>query len=145
MLYLFDSSPLSYAIGLSWFSRFRVTFKATFLSVATTVNLSTSFHNRTQPISTNSGHGKENCTGSHLENEVTVSSKTSNNVRSASYMIPCFPANNSTDAHHCDIVSNRSSPSHFTKDSPFNTSQVTTRSTTKKINHCLENQKKDII
>ena len=25
----------------------------------------------------------------------------------------------STDAHHCDIVSNRSSPSHFTKDSPF--------------------------
>ena len=38
---------------------------------------------------------------------------------SASNMIPCFPANNSTDAHHCDIVSNRSSPSHFTKDSPF--------------------------
>ena len=56
-------------------------------------------------------------------------------------MIPCFPANNSTDAHHCDIVSNRSSPSHFTKDSPFNTSQVRTRSTTKKLNHCLENQK----
>ena len=39
----------------------------------------------------------------------------SSNVRSASIMIPCFPANNSTDAHHCDIVSNRSSPSHFTK------------------------------
>ena len=37
------------------------------------------------------------------------------NARSASNMIPCFPANNSTDAHHCDIVSNRSSPSHFTK------------------------------
>ena len=53
----------------------------------------------------------------------------SNNVRSASNMIPCFPANNSTDVHHCDIVSSRSSPSHFTKDSPFNTSQVRTRST----------------
>ena len=40
----------------------------------------------------------------------------SNNVRPASNMIPCFPANNSTDAQHCDIVSSRSSPSHFTKD-----------------------------
>ena len=56
-------------------------------------------------------------------------------------MITCFPANNSTDAHHCDIRLSRSSPSHFTKDSPFNTSQVRTRSTTKKLNHCLENQK----
>jgi hypothetical protein len=56
-------------------------------------------------------------------------------------MIPCFPANNSTDAHHCDIVSSHSSPSHSTKDTPFNTSQVRTRSTTKKLNHCLENQK----
>ena len=65
----------------------------------------------------------------------------SNNVRSASHMIPCFPVNNSTDVHHCDIVSSRSSPSHFTKDTPFNTSQVRTRSTTKKLNHCLENQK----
>ena len=36
-------------------------------------------------------------------------------------MIPCFPANNSADAHHCDMVLSRSSPSHFTKDSPFNT------------------------
>ena len=44
----------------------------------------------------------------------------SNNVRSASNMIPCFPANNSTDVHHCDIVSSRFSPSHFTKDTPFN-------------------------
>ena len=35
-------------------------------------------------------------------------------------MIPCFPANDSTDVHHCDIVSSRSSPSHFTKDTPFN-------------------------
>ena len=26
----------------------------------------------------------------------------------------------SYDMHHCDIVSSRSSPSHFTKDSPFN-------------------------
>ena len=39
----------------------------------------------------------------------------SNNARSASNMIPCFPANNSTGVHHCDIVSSRSSPSHFTK------------------------------
>ena len=39
----------------------------------------------------------------------------SNNVRSTSNMIPCFSANNSTDAIHCDIVSNRSSPSHFTR------------------------------
>ena len=37
------------------------------------------------------------------------------NARSASNMIPCFPANNSTDVHHYDIVSSRSSPSHFTK------------------------------
>ena len=29
-------------------------------------------------------------------------------------MIPCFPASNGTDAHHCDSISNRSSPSHFT-------------------------------
>ena len=65
----------------------------------------------------------------------------SNNVRSASNTIPCFPANNSTDVHHCDIVSSRSSPSHFTKDTPFNTSQVRTRSTKTKLNHCLENQK----
>jgi hypothetical protein len=36
-------------------------------------------------------------------------------------MIPCFSANNNTDAYHCDIVLSRSSPSHFTKDSPFNT------------------------
>ena len=75
---------------------------------------------------------------SHLSR---TESSHSNNVRSASNMIPCFPANNSTDAHHCDIVSSRSSPSHFTKDSPFNTSQVRTRSTTKKLNHCLENEK----
>jgi hypothetical protein len=39
----------------------------------------------------------------------------SNNVRSASNILYlCFPANNSTDVHHCDIVSSRSSPSHFT-------------------------------
>ena len=75
---------------------------------------------------------------SHLNR---TDSSHSNNVRSASNMIPCFPANNSTDVHHCDIVSSRSSPSHFTKDTPFNTSQVRTRSTTKKLNHCLENQK----
>ncbi len=75
---------------------------------------------------------------SHLNR---TESSHSNNVRSASNMIPCFPANTSTDVHHCDIVSSRTSPSHFTKDIPFNTSQVRTRSTTKKLNHCLENQK----
>ena len=62
------------------------------------------------------------------------------NTRSASNMIPCFPANNSTDMHHHDIVSSRSSPSHFTNDTPLNISKVRTRSTTKKLNHCLENQ-----
>ena len=62
------------------------------------------------------------------------------NARSASNMIPCFPANNSTDVHHYDIVSSRSSPSHFTNDTPLNISKVRTRSTTKKLNHCLENQ-----
>ena len=85
-----------------------------------------------QPVSiAQSSNSHLNCT----------ESSHSNNVRSASNMIPCFPANNCTDAHHCDIVSNRSSPSHFTKDSPFSTSQVRARSTTKKLNHCLENQK----
>ena len=48
-----------------------------------------------------------------------IDSSHSNNVRSASNMIPCFPTNNSTDVHHCDIVSSHSSPSHVTKDSPF--------------------------
>jgi hypothetical protein len=57
------------------------------------------------------------------------------------YLKTCFPTNNSTDVHHCDIVSSRSSPSHFTKDTPFNTSQVRTRSTTKTLNHCMENRK----
>ena len=52
------------------------------------------------------------------------------NARLASNMIPCFSANNSTDVHHCDIVSSRSSPSHFTKDTPLNISQVRTRSIT---------------
>ena len=82
-----------------------------------------------QPVST------VESSSSHLNR---TESSHSNNVRPASNMIPSFPAKNSTDAHH--IVSNRSSPSHFTKDSPFNTSQVRTRSTTK-LNHCLENQK----
>ena len=45
-------------------------------STSTNVILSTIFHNRTRPISTNSGHYKDDCTKSHLENEVTVSSKT---------------------------------------------------------------------
>ena len=72
-----------------------------------------------QPVST------VESSSSHLNR---TESSHSNNVKSASNMIPCFPANN---AHHCDIVLSCSSPSHFTKDSPFNTSQVRTRSTTK--------------
>ena len=77
---------------------------------------------------------------SHLNR---TESSHSNNVRSASNMIPFFPANNSTDAHHCDIVSSRSSPSHLTKDSrPFHTSQVRTRSTTKKIKPLLGKSKR---
>ena len=60
-------------------------------------------------------------------------------------MIPCFPANNSTDVHHCDIVSSRSSPSHFTKDTPLNISQVRTRSTTKKLNQPLLGKSKRIL
>ena len=75
---------------------------------------------------------------SHLNR--TESSR-SNKVGLTPHMIPCFPANNSTDAHHCDIISNRSSPSHFTKDSPFNISQVRTRPTTNNLCHCLKNQK----
>ena len=65
----------------------------------------------------------------------------SNNVGSASNMIPCFPISIDTDAHHCDTVSNRSSPSHLTKDIPSNISQVRTQSTTEKLRHCLENHK----
>jgi hypothetical protein len=37
----------------------------------------------------------------------------SNKVRTMSNMIPCFPTSNGTDAHHCDTISNRSSPSHY--------------------------------
>ena len=44
-------------------------------------------------------------------------------------------------AHQCDTVSNRSSPSYSTKDILSNISQVRTRSTTKKLRHCLENHK----
>ena len=52
---------------------------------------------------------------SHLNH---TESSYSNNVGSASNMIPCFPTSNGTDAHHCDTISNHSSPSQFTKDSP---------------------------
>ena len=47
-------------------------------------------------------------------------SSQSNIVGITSNMIPSFPASNDNDAHHCDTVSNRSPPSHFTEDSPFN-------------------------
>ena len=46
-----------------------------------------------------------------------------------------------TDERPCNIVWNRSSTIHITEDSPSNTSQIRTRSTTKQLNHCLENQK----
>jgi len=46
-----------------------------------------------------------------------------------------------TDEHPYDIAPNRSSAFHITEDSPPNTSQSRTRSTTKQLNHCLENQK----
>ena len=46
-----------------------------------------------------------------------------------------------TDEHPCGIASNHSSTLHITEDSPPNTSQIRTRSTTKQLNHCLENQK----
>ena len=51
---------------------------------------------------------------SHLNR---TESSHSNNVGSASNMIPCFPASSGTDAHHCDTISNRSSLSQFTKES----------------------------
>ena len=75
---------------------------------------------------------------SHLNR---TESSQSNNVGTTSTMIPCFPTSSDTDAHHCDTVSDRSSPSHLTKDIPFNISQVRTRSTTTKLKHCLENHK----
>ena len=71
----------------------------------------------------------------------STESSHSSNIRLAPNMTPCFPANNNTDAHPYDIVSNRSSTLHITEDSPSNTSQIRTRSTTKQLNHCLENQK----
>ena len=54
----------------------------------------------------------------------TESSHSSNSKR-APNMIPCFPANSNT---------------HITEDSLPNISQIRTRSTTKQLNHCLENQ-----
>jgi len=46
-----------------------------------------------------------------------------------------------TNEHPYDTAPNRSSAFHITEDSPPNTSQNRTRSTTKQSNHCLENQK----
>ena len=46
-----------------------------------------------------------------------------------------------TNEHPYDTALNRSSAFHITEDSPPNTSQNRTRSTTKQLNHCLENQK----
>ena len=68
----------------------------------------------------------------------------SSNSKRAPNMIPCFPANmieDYTDEHPCGIAFNRSSTLHITEDSPSNTSQIRTRSTTKQLNHCLEYQK----
>ena len=52
---------------------------------------------------------------SHLNHR---ESSQSNKAGLKSNMVPCFPASNDTDGYHCDTVSNRSSPSHFTNDSP---------------------------
>jgi hypothetical protein len=38
------------------------------------------------------------------ENLNRTESSHSNNVGSASSIIPCFPASNGTDAHHCDTI-----------------------------------------
>ena len=46
------------------------------MSNSTNVNPSTIFHDRTRPFLTNSGHCLENRTGSHLEDEVTATFKT---------------------------------------------------------------------
>jgi hypothetical protein len=54
---------------------------------------------------------------SHLNR---TKSSQSNKVGITPNMIPCFPASNGTDVHHCDTIPNRSLPSHFTKDSPSN-------------------------
>ena len=76
---------------------------------------------------------------SHLNR---TKSSQSNKVGITPNMIPCFPASNGTDAHHCDTVSNRSSPSYFTKDSPSNISQIRTQPPTNHLCHCLENHKR---
>ena len=52
---------------------------------------------------------------SHLNR---TESSHSTDVGSASNIIPCFPASIGTDAHHCETISNRFLPSHFTKNSP---------------------------
>ena len=68
----------------------------------------------------------------------------SSNSKRAPNMIPCFPPNmieDYTDEHPCGIALNHSSTLHITDDSPPNTSQIRTRSTTKQLNHCLENRK----
>ena len=75
---------------------------------------------------------------SHLNH---TESSQSNKAGTTSNMIPCFPASNDTGVHHCDTVPNRSSPSHFTKNSPSTISQVRTRPTTNNLCHCLENHK----
>ena len=49
-------------------------------SNSTNAILSTVFVTEPGPFQPNSGHCKENCTGSHLENKVTVSSKTTPSI-----------------------------------------------------------------
>jgi hypothetical protein len=57
-------------------------------------------------------------------------------------VIPCFPANNNTDAHTCDMISNCSSTPHTTEDSlfilllPKSEPGQLLYSTTKQLNHC---------
>ena len=75
---------------------------------------------------------------------ITIRGPHSSNSKRAPNMIPCFTPNmieDYTDEHPCGIALNHSSTLHITDDSPPNTSQIRTRSTTKQLNHCLENRK----
>ena len=73
----------------------------------------------------------------------------SSNSKRAPNMIPCFPPNmieDYTDEHPCGIALNHSSTLHITDDSPPNTSQIRTRSTTKQLKTTAwKIEKEDII
>ena len=76
-----------------------------------------------------------------LENQQEYSLKYTNTGKRSCHVITDSSQDDYTDEHPYDIAPNRSSAFHITEDSPPNTSQSRTRSTTKQSNHCLENQK----